>query len=513
MRAAGPGLAGRHRRAHAEGARLVGRGGHHAAAADAADDDRLAAQRRLVALLHGGEERVQVDVEDRRVGAHSPMMPPATPVARQASSRPQPRASPRVVHRLRDRPCRPGSRAGEGRCHDRPAHGPRHRPGRPPRPRPGFLGFHPEDSVVLSPSATPASRSTPASTCPATRVGLEELADLPRPGRRQRTASGRSRSSSTPTTHALAEDARRRPRRSARAAEDVGVVCAVRADGERWCACSAPSAADPARRTTSRCHPFDGAGGGRRDRRARQPARARRHAGRATRPRRGGRGLRRRRARPLRRLPRATSPAGRRPPRPGGRGTLGPAPGAPSPRGRPAAGRPDVARLRCCAWSRSRCATWPGRRWTTATPRGTSTSGATWCAGRPRELLRRAGGAARLRGLAHGQRRAGVVRGRPRPGGRARLRAGAACLPGAVRRGAARRCGSRSRPDAARRCSPASVATGPRPQSPRLRAWAKRWRSRSSPARTARGTARRCAAASTCSRGCCASRASTPTTR
>ena len=64
----------RHRRADPEDAGLVGRGGHHAPPAGAADDDGLAAQRRLVALLDGGEERVEVDVEDRRLAAHAPIM-------------------------------------------------------------------------------------------------------------------------------------------------------------------------------------------------------------------------------------------------------------------------------------------------------------------------------------------------------------------------------------------------------------------------------------------------------
>ena len=70
VRAAGPCLAARHRRADAERPGLVGRRGHDAAAAGAADDDRLAAQRRLVALLDGGEEGVQVEVEDRRGRTH-----------------------------------------------------------------------------------------------------------------------------------------------------------------------------------------------------------------------------------------------------------------------------------------------------------------------------------------------------------------------------------------------------------------------------------------------------------
>ena len=64
----------------------------------------------------------------------------------------------------------------------------------------------------------------------------------------------------------------------------------------------------------------------------------------------------------------------------------------------------------------------------------------------------------------------------------------------------------------------AGTTGGPSRRSPRLPdlgfvPWAKRSRHRSSPGPTGRGTARRCAAASTCSRGCCARRASTPTTR
>ena len=48
---------------------------------------------------------------------------------------------------------------------------------------------------------------------------------------------------------------------------------------------------------------------------------------------------------------------------------------------------------------------------------------------------------------------------------------------------------------------------------PRVRSWAKRSRHRSSPGPTGPATARRSGAASTCSRGCCARRGSTPTTR
>ena len=72
VRAPGAGLARRHRRAHAVLPRLVRRRGHHAAAAGAAHHDRLAAQGRLVALLDRGEERVQVQVEDRGAGRARP---------------------------------------------------------------------------------------------------------------------------------------------------------------------------------------------------------------------------------------------------------------------------------------------------------------------------------------------------------------------------------------------------------------------------------------------------------
>ena len=77
VRAAGPGLAGGHRRADAEGAGLVGRGGDHAPPADAADDHGLAAQGGLVALLDGGEEGVEVEVQDRSGAPHgsSPAVP------------------------------------------------------------------------------------------------------------------------------------------------------------------------------------------------------------------------------------------------------------------------------------------------------------------------------------------------------------------------------------------------------------------------------------------------------
>ena len=93
VRAARPGLAGRHGRADAVLARLVRRRGHHPAAADAADHDRLAAQRGLVALLDRREERVQVQVEDRGVVAHGRNVPPGADVP--AANRPQRRARAR----------------------------------------------------------------------------------------------------------------------------------------------------------------------------------------------------------------------------------------------------------------------------------------------------------------------------------------------------------------------------------------------------------------------------------
>ena len=73
-RAAAPGLGGRHRRAGAEGPRLVGRRRDDAPAAHPADDDRPAAQRRLVALLDGGEEGVEVQVQDARLPPHTPIL-------------------------------------------------------------------------------------------------------------------------------------------------------------------------------------------------------------------------------------------------------------------------------------------------------------------------------------------------------------------------------------------------------------------------------------------------------
>src|SRR5690606_23655253 len=68
-RAPAPCLRRRHRRACAIPPGLVGGGRDDAAGTDAADHDRSAPQRRLVALLHRGEERVQVHVQDAGLAA------------------------------------------------------------------------------------------------------------------------------------------------------------------------------------------------------------------------------------------------------------------------------------------------------------------------------------------------------------------------------------------------------------------------------------------------------------
>ncbi len=69
VRAGPPGPRHRHRRVHAEGARLVARGGHDAAVAEPADDHRLAARAPGRRAARPSVERVEVDVQDRRVGA------------------------------------------------------------------------------------------------------------------------------------------------------------------------------------------------------------------------------------------------------------------------------------------------------------------------------------------------------------------------------------------------------------------------------------------------------------
>ena len=60
----------RHRRPDAVGAGLVGAGRDHASVARATDDDRLALQRRIEQDLDRREERVHVDVQDRRFPPH-----------------------------------------------------------------------------------------------------------------------------------------------------------------------------------------------------------------------------------------------------------------------------------------------------------------------------------------------------------------------------------------------------------------------------------------------------------
>ena len=148
VRAARPGLAGRHRRADAVLARLVGRGRHHAPAADAADHDRLAAQRRLVALLDGGEEGVEVEVQDGRVGPHAaqrtaPRRP--GPARRRPAARPQARSAARSSTGARVAGVEP-ARAGIAPCMETSTHD----PDRAAAPRtcwrwcPVVLGFTPD---------------------------------------------------------------------------------------------------------------------------------------------------------------------------------------------------------------------------------------------------------------------------------------------------------------------------------------------------------------------------------
>ena len=166
VRAAGPGLARRHRRAHAVPARLVRRGGHHAAAADAADDDGLAAQGRLVALLDRGEERVEVQVQHGRVGTHGAQR---TPHRRRPARRAQAAAPGRSLHsppRPRCRaPCGPGTVLGMS--DDRmtlTARGPED----VLAVVPVVLGFVPEDSLVMLTFG--AAQSLPRARRPATRL-------------------------------------------------------------------------------------------------------------------------------------------------------------------------------------------------------------------------------------------------------------------------------------------------------------------------------------------------------
>ena len=159
VRAPRPRLGGRHRRADAELARLVRRRGDHAATADAADDDRLAAQRRLVPLLDGGEEGVEVQMQDRRLGSrtghHRRRRRP------QMSGRPSPRSCA-VGHAV-------GMSTEEQSAQDAPADG-TDRPDRCSRLEgpadivamvPYLLGFHPAESLVVVALTGPANGSGP----------------------------------------------------------------------------------------------------------------------------------------------------------------------------------------------------------------------------------------------------------------------------------------------------------------------------------------------------------------
>ena len=70
MGAASPGLGHPHRRTHAELSCFVRRCGDNPARSEPADDDWLPTKRRLVTLFHGGEERVEVEVEHARLVPH-----------------------------------------------------------------------------------------------------------------------------------------------------------------------------------------------------------------------------------------------------------------------------------------------------------------------------------------------------------------------------------------------------------------------------------------------------------
>ena len=102
LRAQPPRLRAAHRRPHAERARLVARREHDAPA----DDHRPRAQRRVVALLDGGEERVEVRVEDRRLARHEHMF------ARISEERHASIASRRSRQRRSGMIVRPPSRSG-----------------------------------------------------------------------------------------------------------------------------------------------------------------------------------------------------------------------------------------------------------------------------------------------------------------------------------------------------------------------------------------------------------------
>ena len=134
-----------------------------------------------------------------------------------------------------------------------------------------------------------------------------------------------------------------------------------------------------------------------------------------------------------------------------------------------------------------------------------------WSTRRPRAAPGPRGG----RGAGRPGRRAARRGRRPRPGGGGVERVLAAT--GATRQRAAyERTGSVEAWSTTCRSTADASSRGPSPSGDeRLgsRSWVKRSTHRSSPGPTARATARRSGAASTCSPGCCARRGSTPTTR
>src|SRR3546814_14773615 len=136
----GPGLPGRHGRADADGAVLVRRGGDDPAPTDSADDDRPPAQRGLVALLHRGEEGIEVDVQHRCLRPHGPRT-----YRHWASNRAQPEPAIRFSTGAASGPAR-GRESGE------PSHM-KTLTASPPEALlamvPCVLGFHPEHSIVL----------------------------------------------------------------------------------------------------------------------------------------------------------------------------------------------------------------------------------------------------------------------------------------------------------------------------------------------------------------------------
>ncbi len=101
VRAQLPRLPPRHRRLDPERLRLVARGQHHSPA----DDDRAALQPRVVALLDRREERVEVRVEDVRLGIDTNICSRPTRTEYSAACSENPRES-RRSRRWRGRPRR-----------------------------------------------------------------------------------------------------------------------------------------------------------------------------------------------------------------------------------------------------------------------------------------------------------------------------------------------------------------------------------------------------------------------